>query len=287
MVQFEREGVISELTDLITLQSNDLIIGEYEDFQMTDALNRNISVLSNRLGKKMSKTKMFNATDIECNAPVGYILVTDGPGMKPYWIDPVLYQLSISQKQQINTSKVLLDYSTINSSQFTVNGCTVTDKLTFTDGTAILNPLSCNLIEGYKMTIKVTPIKKSVLSYTTTHIVISGEYTTDYKLYGVSDVGLIEIIPTNVTTVSGDTKIDTSTQFKTLYSAYMLKLTSEVSIDSPAKFVSQSIEDITLDGDDFVISYAKKESNTLYIGAKFTSKNSVIKYVLIDLYERG
>ena len=286
MVQYKRDGVISPLTDLVVLQSNDLVIGEYDDLQYTEALNRNMSVLFNRLYKKMSKNKKFDATDIECNAPVGYILVTDGPGIKPYWIDPILYKMSLSENEIVKNEKVLFDYSTFNASYFTLSGASISDRLTFTEGTALINTLTVSNTQKYQLKVKISPIKRDILLYTPEYFIISGaDFNDTYKLFVTSDVGLIEIKPTSIVVEGTNVKVTTSTQYKTLYKAYYVSLKSEIVVNT--SLIEQHIEETLLDGDDLLLVYSARESNTTNIGAKFTSKNSVIKYILIDLYAQG
>lgn len=282
------DGVYTPLTDMATLGYTELIIND-NSIDSSYAMNRNISVLERVLRSKMDKGKTFTYSDIQCDAPQGYILVTDGPGQTPYWVDPILFKDSLMKSEAVSTTKLSYNYSTILSSQFsTITGATITDKITFTSdaSSVILNAVTIPNTVEYGMKMRITPINRTVLSYGQNHMIIAGTgLDSTYSFYAITGVGLVEIKATSVDIVGSNTKITTDTVFTTAYKVYAFKLdvTCDVYVDSVG-YKKQYIEDVTVTDDDLFLSFVRKECSGTKIKFKLVgNSNLIIQYIDIDL----
>lgn len=282
------DGNYTPLTDISTLGYNELIIND-NSIDSNFIMNRNISVLERVLRNKVDKGKTFSNTDIQCDAPQGYILVTDGPGQSPYWVDPLLFKDSIMKSEVVSSTKLSYNYSTIQSSQFsTITGASITDKITFTSDSSsvILNAVTIPNTVEYGMKMRITPINRNVLSYGQNHMIISGTgFDSTYSFYVITGVGLIEIKPTMIEVVGTNTKITTDTVFTSAYKAYMFKLdvSCDIYVDSVG-YKKQYIEDVTMVDNDLYLSYVRKECSGTKIKFKLVGNSSlVVQYIDIDL----
>ena len=282
------DGKYTPLTDISTLGYDELIIND-NSIDSSLAMNRNISILDRILRQKLDKGKTFSSSDIECDAPHGYILVTDGTGQTPYWIDPLLFKDNLMKSEAVSTTKLSYNYTTLNSNQFsTLTGATVTTKITLTSDTnnIILNTVDIPKTVGYTIKARITPIVRDVLTYGSNHLIVSGTgFDSTYSMFVVGGSGLIEIKPVGVEVIGTNTKITTDILFSSAYKAYIFKmdLTCDVFADT-VSFKKQYIEDVTLIDSDLYISYVKKECNGAKAKFKIVGNNGlIIQYIDIDL----
>lgn len=281
------DGKYTPITDITTLGYDELIIND-NSVDSSLAMNRNISVLERILRQKLDKGKTYSANDIYCDAPHGYILVTDGAGQMPYWIDPLLFKDTLMKSEAVSSTKLSYNYTTMNSSQFsTLTGATVTNKITVTSDASsiILNAVDVPKTVGYTFKMRITPIVRDVLTYGSNHMIISGTgFDATYSFYVVTGAGLIEVKPTSTEVIGTNTKINTDIVFSSAYRAFIFKmdLTSDIYTDTVA-YKKQYLEDVVLVESDLYLSFVKKECNGTKVKFKIVGNSGlVIQY--IDIY---
>lgn len=282
------DGKYSILDDPSTLGYTELVIND-NSIDSSSAMNRNISILDRILRQKLDKGKTFTSSDINCDAPHGYILVTDGPGQMPYWVDPLLFKDNLMKSEAVSSTKLSYNYSTITSGLFsTTTGATVTNKITFTSDTnsLILNAVDVPKTVSYTYKMRITPIVRDVLTYGTNHMIISGTgFDRTYSFYVITGSGLIEVKPTSTEIVGSNTRINTDITFSSAYRAYIFKMdvTADVYTDT-VSYKKQYIEDVTLVDTDLYINYVKKECDGTKVKFKIVGNSGlVIQYIDIEL----
>ena len=240
-------------------KSNEILLND-TSINKFMTLNSNLTVLRNKLHKKLDRSKNFKDTDIEYG-PLGFVLVSPGDGMRPYWESPTNVMSSLKTNELIDKEYFIIDSSTIDSSLFTnLSNVVVGSNIQFTaDGYIYLKPFEITNTGNYQVYMEVTPKKLQLLKTQAGTVYVRDlNIDTDYTYVCVTDRGNIILDVTNITSDNTGSKLYTNTVFSSVISVFAFKLKLDVDIfDSARNFKTQNIDDILIVGDKLYIDYAE------------------------------
>jgi hypothetical protein len=254
------------------------------------ALNRNLSVLRNKLHAKMDRGRTLKGSDIEYG-PSGFVLVSYGNGTAPIWENPTKVIEGMQSVEWVDNEQFILDSSTFNRDLFstTVNADGFVYNIAFTDPGAYvtLKPYTIHITSMYQIKANVTPLKLQI-----SKVVAGVIYTTDSNIDSTSiivastDRGDL-ILKDVVATYDGvNGKITTSTMFSVVYALYIFNLKIDLDIHSGTRnYKTQNIDSFVLGNDKIDLTFTMRECagnvlDMVIYGRQNTSLNSL----KIDLY---
>lgn len=270
-----RDGAIEPIENASNLSQTDLILND-NTLDRAKAFDRNVNMLYQKIQTKMDKGVVFSEGSIECNAPHGHILMSEGVGQIPVWVSPSSFMSSLSELELIYNEGLLYDSTTINTDLFSsIIGGTVEGNITLRDETneIVFNSIDLPLVVDYTIKATITPLVRTVLGYGVGKIVIEGtDFDDTYQLYISSDIGLVKIDVVDTGIEGSNTIVYTDSTYSGAYKAYLFKLDiySDISTVDTVDLKRQNEEHLEPNGNDLIISYYRKECN----GTVFNSKLS-------------
>ena len=267
-------------------KSEELILND-NTFDYYTAMNRNISVMANKLFKKMPRNKSLDITNIE-GGPLGFVLISDGSGNNPYWENPTKVQEMLKTIEIVNQEYFILDSVTLKSDLFTsLVNCSVTNNITFTGtGSLFLKPYTINNTGSYSMEMTIKPTILDLVKSSANEIVVRdlGLVTGD-KYLAITERGPILLENVQVSVSSNMSLITTTSYFSTAYKVYCFSGAISVDIFSTSRnFKTAQFEDIYINNDRVIIKYSTKECSGNKLEMQiFGRKGDVIEKIQIKL----
>jgi len=276
-----RDGQIEPIESSGNLLQTDLILND-NTLDRAKAFDRNVNMLYQKIQTKMDKSVIFSEGQIECDAPHGHILMSEGVGQNPIWVSPDSFMSSLSELELIYNEGLLYDNTTINADLFSsVIGGTVEGNITLRDTSneIVFNSIDLPLVVDYTIKATVTPLVRTVLGYGQGKIVIEGtDFDDTYQLYISSDVGLVKIDITDTGIEGSNTTVYTDSSYTGAYKAYLFKLDiySDISSSETFDLKRQNEEHLEPNGNDLIISYYRKECNGTIFNSKLSGSVGLI-----------
>lgn len=269
-------------------KSKELLLNDNSESQYM-TMNRNLTVLRNKLHQKLDKSKPFSGGDIEYG-PQGFVLVSPGDGGTPFWESPERVMASLKENELVDKEVFLLDYTTINSDLFTnMSNTTITNKIEFTsdDSYFYLKPFTINPTGAYQVFVELKPVQLDVIKTQAGVLYVRDTNLNDKDTFiCVSDRGDIVLSDVVLDSDASGTKIHTTTTFSNITKAYVFNLKLNLDVFSGSRnFKTQHYGDMTLAYDKVYIKYSYREcvGDTIEFNM-YGKKDTVIDKITIDLH---
>jgi hypothetical protein len=299
-------------------KSKELLINDNDKFSQHTTMNRNMTVIRNKLNNKYDYSHVFGLKDLPLDgATAGFVLMTDGEGTTPYWADPIdvawglLDTEIVSQGESFsitsgtfswdlfkgyNTNYTIPEsgligeiYDDTNSRVNIVDGDINLNPYTRLE----LNPFTISRTGKHRVEATILPTQLQLVNGYAGTIFVKDTIITD-KLTYVARTDRGDVILENVTVLAdgiNTSQIYTDTVFNTIFSIYMFDFEIGSNIytldegESARNYRELHLNSIVFDGQYIALDYASHECDgsllEFYINTKLGCSVSNIN---IELY---
>jgi hypothetical protein len=285
-------------------KSKELLLNDNDAFSQYTTMNRNLSVLRNKLHDRYDYTHDFGIGDIQ-GGNAGFVLITDGDGTIPYWAHPRDVAWGLKDTEIIsNNDAFVVNKSTIDWDMFRgydliikdydVNRITVDDNINLIMNTRlILDPEDITKTGSYQAYMQILPTQLQLVNaYAGTVYVKDLELANDYTYIARTDRGDVVLKDVNIISDGiNTTQIETTTIFNTVFSIYMFDINLGVNVytldegESARNYRDQHINDIMFEDEYMFIEYTLQECDGSLLEFALDSYNGCsIREIRIELY---
>jgi hypothetical protein len=302
-------------------KSQEIILNDNDAFSQYTTMNRNMTVLRNKLNSKYDYSYVFGLKDIK-GSTLGFVLVSDGNGTEPYWADPTDVAWGLQDNEVVgfdeafvfNTSVYDTTMYTMYNTKYPIANTTPQQYTTQQDlsktrvqisssdfifpvNTSLrLSPFNVSRTVIYKSTMIIKPKKLQLVNgYAGIIYVKDTDVDTNYTYVARTDRG--DVILKGVSTIAdgiNTSQIITDTVFNVIYSIYAFDVNLGTNIysedeqsdaQSARNYKEQIINDIMFEDEFLYIDYTQQEGDgTLLEFEVKTVKGCTIRSLQIELY---